>query len=117
MTTRWTLAVALVCIVALASVPGGDAFWGKKKTLEAKATPSPDPVQEPAPAVVNDITYYIDPVTKASSYEKPASLDWRSYEDDQHQTYYANAQTGESTYSIPAMLAWRRFATEQHSEL
>lgn len=99
MTTRWTLAVALACIVALASVPGGDALWGKKKTLEAKATPSPDPVQEPAPAVVVG-----DAEPRAA--EEPAHQTEQqdpapAAQADLPTHYWHNAVTGESLWNYP----------------
>ncbi|GAB4824219.1 hypothetical protein N2152v2_011265 [Parachlorella kessleri] len=69
-------------------------------------------------------TYYVDPVTKAASWEKPDSLYWRETVDAEGRTYYLNDKTQQAQWEKPAALGWRQLvlpeqqaAAEVKSEL
>ena len=55
----------------------------------------------------------MDPNTKESVWEKPASLSWKRLKDDKGNTYYWNELTKESQWDVPAVLAWTEHEAEE----
>lgn len=58
-------------------------------------------------------TYYTDPVTKETSWEKPVSLQWTALVDAEGRTYYFNEATKFSQWDAPAALAWKQLEAQQ----
>ena len=58
-------------------------------------------------------TFWVDPNTKESVWEKPASLSWKRLKDAEGNTYFWNELTKESQWEVPAVLAWTEHDAEE----
>lgn len=58
-------------------------------------------------------TYYVDPVSKAASWDKPEALQWLEATDEQGRTYYFNEVSKETTWDKPYILGWRQIPVSE----
>ena len=58
-------------------------------------------------------TYWVDPDTQESVWEKPASLSWKQLKDKDGHAYFWNEDTKESQWEKPAVLAWTEHSVEE----
>lgn len=85
-----------------------DTYWYNEVTGET-ATEDPTTASKGYHDEAKDRTYWVDPMTNLTTWEKPAAYAWREVpsEEDPAVMFYWNDATGESTWEKPAQLGWR----------
>jgi len=110
------VAIAALCVAVPAVLAdagpstqytAGDLYWWNEVTGETALT---DPLVEQKGHTTEDgHTYWIDPATKNSTWEKPEPWAWEEADSEEHEgrNYYHNTVSKAVTWEKPVVLGWQ----------